>query len=271
MPKPVIGLAGCGRMGLPMLLAMRSAGFNAVGFDIRPAGDFGDDAVAVGFNPDKFSRPLTIMFSVVRDISQTEALLFEDQAVLSHAPNLTHLVICSTLSPNYIQNLQARLPKHIQLIDAPMSGAAIAAEERRLSFMLGGNDAQLAPIQPMLKAMGQHFHRMGPVGAGMTAKVLNNLVAASSTAATRLALDWAAQQGVDQNKFLTLLNVSSGQTWFGSGFEDIEFSRDGFQPDNTIGILKKDVESALDAAPNGADTSLPKALIEALQTLKGIP
>ena len=111
---------------------------------------------------------------------------------------------------------------------------------------------------------------MGPLGAGMAAKVLNNLVAASSTAATRLALDWAAEFGLEQQKMLDLMHVSSGQTWFGSGFEKIEFSRDGFATDNTIGILKKDVESALDAAPNGANTALPRALINAITALRKI-
>ncbi len=265
-----IGLAGCGRMGLPMLHALRGAGFEATGFDVRPAADFGNDQPIMAFDASAFATPLNILFSVVRDIAQTDALLFEDQAIVKNAPDLTHIVICSTVSPNYILALQNKLPKHITLIDAPMSGAAIAAQEKRLSFMIGGDDPEIMPVLPMIKAMAAHIHRMGPLGAGMAAKVLNNLVAASSTAATRLALDWAAEFGLEQQKMLDLMHVSSGQTWFGSGFEKIEFSRDGFATDNTIGILKKDVESALDAAPNGANTALPRALINAITALRKI-
>ena len=44
-----------------------------------------------------------------------------------------------------------------------------------------------------------------------------------------------------------MMHDSSGQTWFGSNFEKIEFSRHGYDPDNTVGILKKDIESCLDA------------------------
>jgi len=178
------------------------------------------------------------------------------------------LVVCSTLSPRYVLDLAARLPAGIRLVDAPMSGAQVAAEEARLSFMLGGHTADLDALDPLLRAMGTRFHRMGPAGAGMTAKVLNNLVAATSTAVTRLALDWADRLGVDERRLLALMHDSSGQTWFGSGFERIEFARDGYDPENTIGILRKDVESALDAVDPADRAGLPEAVIEALLSLK---
>ena len=53
-----------------------------------------------------------------------------------------------------------------------------------------------------------------------------------------------------------------------SCFNDIEFSRDGWEEDNTISILTKDVASALDAAPEGADTSLPETVRQAIFALK---
>ncbi len=58
-------------------------------------------------------------------------------------------------------------------------------------------------MQPLFDAMGSHFHRMGTFGTGMAAKVLNNLLAASNTAMTRLVLDWADQAGLDERRFLT--------------------------------------------------------------------
>ena len=152
-----------------------------------------------------------------------------------------------------------------------MSGAQIAAEQARLSFMLGGDSDDLQAAQPLFSAMGKHFHHMGAYGAGMQAKVLNNLLAASNTAMTRLVLDWADQSGLDEGKLLNLIHTSSGQNWLASGFNDIEFARDGFAPDNTIGILVKDVASALDAAPSDADTALPELIQTAIKNLKPRP
>ena len=152
-----------------------------------------------------------------------------------------------------------------------MSGAAIAAKERRLSFMLGGDSQTLDTLQPLFNAMGKHFHRMGPTGAGMQAKVLNNLLAAANTAMTRLVLDWADHTDLNEQALLDLIHTSSGQNWFASGFNEIEFARDGLSDDNTIGILVKDVASALDAAPEGADTTLPETVQTAIAALKPRP
>lgn len=251
-----------------MLAALRAAGFDARGFDIRPPSEFGALAPAMTDDPDSFAGGLRTLLTVVRDIAQTEDVLFGAQGFLHRAGKLDTLIICSTLSPRYMTGLAARVPTRIALIDAPMSGAAVAAQERRLSFMLGGPMAGLDRCQPLFEAMGRHFHRMGGFGAGMQAKVLNNLLAAGSTAMTRLVLDWAREQGLDRERLLALIATSSGQNWFASGFDSIEFARDGLAADNSIGILVKDVESALDAAPEGADTALPRAVQAAIAALK---
>ena len=263
-----IGVAGCGRMGLPMAQALHRAGFDIHGFDVRHRDDFAKADITMCFDSAAFVASRNVLMSVVRDIEQTNALLFDDQAVLVKAPGLRYLIICSTLSPRYLHALRKRVPAHITLIDAPMSGAAIAAEEARLSFMLGGEKNDIDTLMPLFEAMGTKHHHMGAFGTGMATKVLNNLVAASSVASTRLALEWAKDTGLDGNALLAVMNDSSGQTWFGSHFDAIEFSRDGFDEDNTIGILKKDVESALDAMPAGARGDLPRALIEAIVQLK---
>jgi len=266
-----IGIAGCGRMGGGMLAALVDAGFDVQGFDLRPAAEFGPLAKVMARNGTEFAAPLQTLITVVRDVAQTEDVLFGAQNFTATAPNLRRIIISSTLSPAYIRGLRARIPARIALIDAPMSGAEIAARERRLSFMLGGEASEIARIQPLLAAMGTSFHAMGRFGNGMAAKVLNNLLAASNTVMTRLVLDWAAQQGLDRNDLLALIAASSGQNWFASGFHEIEFSKNGYAPENTIGILKKDVLSALDDAPKGADTRLPDLLVALISTLPADP
>ena len=256
------GVAGCGRMGAPMLNALRAAGLPARGYDVAQM-----DSPHITDDIAVFSEDLDTLITVVRDIEQTEAVLFGEQNFAA-IPSLIRIIICSTLSPKYVKSLRARVPSHIALIDAPMSGAQIAAEEARLSFMLGGDASEIDSALPLFHAMGKHFHRMGDYGAGMQAKVLNNLLAASNTAMTRLVLDWADEADLDISALLDLIHTSSGQNWFASGFNSIEFSRDGHAPDNTIAILVKDIASALDAAPEGADTSLPETVQRMIAELK---
>ncbi|MGB8621765.1 MAG: NAD(P)-dependent oxidoreductase [Paracoccaceae bacterium] len=263
-----VGVAGCGRMGRPMLVALREAGFDARGFDLRPPSEYGTLEPAMNDDPAAFAEGLEILITVVRDVAQTEDVLFGTQGLLDRAPTLRWVIVSSTLSPRYLRELRERVPHRIRLVDAPMSGAQVAAERKQLSFMLGGSIGDLDHLHPLFTAMGTHFHRMGPFGAGMSAKVLNNLLAASSTAMTRLVLDWADAAGLDEAQLLELINTSSGQNWLATGFNEIEFARDGWAPDNTIGILDKDVESALDAAPEGADTALPRAVQDVIRQLK---
>jgi 3-hydroxyisobutyrate dehydrogenase len=253
----IIGVAGCGRMGMGMLRNLQKTGFEALGFDIRPMD-------GIDIDPSAFAHRLDTLITVVRDATETDALLFDEQALVSKAPALQRIVISSTLSPKYVKGLRSRIPDHITLIDAPMSGAQVKADAGTLTFMTGGRADE---ITPLLQAMGENIHHMGDFGAGMTAKVLNNLLAASNTAMTRLVLDWADAEGVDESKLLALINTASGQNWLASGFEDIEFARDGYDPNNTIGILVKDVASALDIAPDKA-TALPVAVQTAIRNLQ---
>lgn len=252
----IIGVAGCGRMGFGMLANLRKAGLHAKGFDVRPL-----DGIETDINA--FAQDLTTVFTVVRDTIETDALLFDIQGLVRKADKLQRIVISSTLSPKYVKGLRARVPDAITLIDAPMSGAQVKADAGTLTFMTGGATAE---IMPALQAMGREIHDMGAFGAGMTAKVLNNLLAASSTAMTRLVLDWADVEDVDEERLLALIGTASGQNWLASGFDEIEFARDGYAADNSIGILFKDVASALDIAPNGK-TELPLAVQTAIRGL----
>ena len=263
----MIGVAGCGQMGLPMAQALHAGGLDIRGLDVRPAAEFGAFAPHMTTDRAAFAQGLGTLLIVVRDIPQTEDVLFGSDTGLARAPDLQTVVICSTVSPRYVQDLRDRLPNAVGLVDAPMSGAPVAAEERRLSFMVGGRDSDVDALMPLLRLMGTQIHHVGGPGAGMTAKVLNNLIAASSVAATRRALAWGAELGMDRDTLLRIFHDSSGQTWFGSNFDRIAFAREGFDRANTMGILEKDISSLVDALPDGAEASYPKALIAAIRAL----
>ena len=85
---------------------------------------------------------------------------------------------------------------------------------------------------------------------------------------TRMILDWADDAGLDEQALLDLIHTSSGQNWLASGFNEIEFSRDGYAEDNTIGILVKDVASAIDGAPENADLTAALTIQKMIRALK---
>lgn len=268
----VIGVAGCGAMGLPMAEALVRAGNTVWGHDVRPAAEFGQFADRMIADAVDFAARCDVVISVVRDVAQTEALLFGEQAVLLGDPAPHTLVVSSTLSPRYLRDLASRMPDATVLVDAPMSGAPVAAREASLSFMLGGDDATLDRLMPAFEAMGGRIFRLGPVSAGMTAKVLNNYIAASSVVAVRRALARARALDADLDALRAVISASSGGTWFGDRLDVIDWAREAYSPSNTLGILEKDVRASLDALLDSTEPAIAadgfdEALIEALRAL----
>ncbi len=267
----VVGVAGCGAMGLPMARRLSLAGFDVLGFDVRAVDEFGDFAPRMVPDPVSFARRCGTIVCVVRDERQTHDLLFDEQNVCASGSAIHTVVLSSTLSPRVVHEVRTRLDVDVTLIDAPMSGAPVGAEAGTLTFMLGGGEEDIARAMPLFQAMGSAHYRCGALGQGMTVKVLNNYVAVSSVVAVRRVLDAARRAGVDTSRLREIMSKSSGATWYGDRFDDIAWSREGYEPGNTIGILEKDLAAAVDVLSEeagGATAPLDDVLRTALRQLE---
>ena len=250
--KEKIGLAGCGNMGLPMLHSILSKNIDAKGYDIERKTsllDLGKDFVT---SKKKFLDDRNIIISVVRDASDTVELCQGNNGLFEQR-SCKVLIIASTLSPKFLLDLKRKAPKSITVIDAPMSGATIAANEAKLTFMVGCEKGFFNYIEPLLGLMGTQINHVGNFGSGMMVKVLNNFIAASSVVSVRHVLHQAQKFELDIDALFKTIDTSSGQTWFGTNRADIEWFKENFENDNTMGILKKDVEAYVDSFENETD------------------
>ena len=272
MANEVIGIAGCGAMGEPIATRLLTAGFEVWVHDVRPRSDFGAIGAYMIEDAVEFARRCNIVISVVRDVSQTRSLLFgEAQGIVEGDSPPEILVISSTVSPRFIRQLLTEVPTQTSLVDAAMSGAPYRAREGTLSFMIGGSDAVIDRLIPILEVVGNRLFRLGDVGMGMTTKVLNNYCAASSIVATHRVLGMAQALGLDRRNLLEVMKNSSGANWFADHIDQIDWSDEGYSPDNTIGIVEKDVQATLDSVVEFPDIDrwpIDDALLEALQRLK---
>ena len=270
--KEKIGLAGCGNMGFPMLNSMLSKNIDAKGYDIESNSSLlglGKDFVS---SKKKFLDDRNIIISVVRDASDTMELCQGSNGLFEQKSSKI-LIIASTLSPKFLMDLKNKAPKNITVIDAPMSGATIAANEATLTFMVGCDKFFFSYIEPLLGLMGTQINHIGNYGAGMKVKVLNNFIAASSVVSVRHVLHQAQKFELDIDALFKTIDTSSGQTWFGSNRADIEWFKEKFENDNTMGILTKDVLAYVDAFENEADKDnfvngeLSKSILKALKNM----
>jgi 3-hydroxyisobutyrate dehydrogenase-like beta-hydroxyacid dehydrogenase len=274
--KMNIGIAGCGTMGLPMLEVLLKNKVKAIGYDVRPQEDF--LSLKENFVSSKrfFFENTDVIFSLVRDINQTLELCEGTDGLFNLNSSKT-LIICSTLSPAFLNDFIKKAPENIEVIEAPMSGAPMRAKEASLTFMVGSTKNQFETISPILNILGKTIHHIGKFGSGMSVKVLNNFVASCSVVAVRHVLSEAKNLNISPDQLLEILNCSSGKTWFSENLHSIDWSKESYNKENTIGILEKDVNSYLDGLQdagtktNEAMQNFQKALLKGLQNIPDFP
>jgi 3-hydroxyisobutyrate dehydrogenase len=238
---PVIGIAGSGAVA-----RLFESRLSQAGFSVAQIGSSETSADAAG--------GIRTLLVAPRDILEVEEMLFEGLALVRSLPALDTIVIAATLHPRFVRALRGRIEDDIALVDAPWSGTLRAAEEGQISFVLGGEAAVIARLQPLFAALGQRAARMGEFGTGMAAKVLRDHLAAASGAMTRLALDWAEAQGIDE----ACLLEASGAVLAAvpqPGF-DVDLG-DGAGEDR-ISDLLRGVEASIDTALTRAHLTPPR-------------
>jgi len=271
-----IGIAGCGSMGFPMLQALIRKNLEVTGYDVKAKSCF--ELLGNKFVEDKkgFINSSEVIISVVRDSSETDELCMGKNGIFESADPIT-LIICSTVSPNYLKKLAKQSPHNISIIDAPMSGAPIKAREGSLTFMVGTDGNTFRLVKPLLEIMGRDIIYLGEFGKGMAGKVLNNFVAACSVVAVRHVLAESNGFGLNPEALVKVLNASSGKTWFSEGLFDIEWAQEEYSKSNTIGILEKDVHSYLDGYVYSKTNkhlwkkNLHDAILDGLKNIPKIP
>ena len=154
----------------------------------------------------------------------------------------------STISPSATLRFAERVKaRGVDYVDAPMTGSKIAAEAGSLIFMVGGDEAVLARLQPLFQAMGKQVFHMGETSKGQATKLVMNLQIALIYEGFAEALTLAAKLGVDVEKMLPLIQASMVR----SGVVDYKapfiLKRD-FSPNFPLRLMLKDIRLALDAA-----------------------
>jgi 3-hydroxyisobutyrate dehydrogenase-like beta-hydroxyacid dehydrogenase len=119
---------------------------------------------------------------------------------------------CSTVTPDWIAELAtAADAKSVTLLDAPVAGSRPQAEAGQLIFLAGGPDHAMKRAAPIMKAMGQTIHHLGPTGHGARMKLAVNamlggqmaLVAEVSAFLKKSGLDFANASAIMQQMPVT--------------------------------------------------------------------
>jgi 3-hydroxyisobutyrate dehydrogenase-like beta-hydroxyacid dehydrogenase len=125
------------------------------------------------------------------------------------------LVDLSTNSPAVVRQLGERLAgTGHHLVEAPLTGGAIGAEKRMLVFMVGGDDEPVARVRPVLEPLGRATFHVGALGLGNTMKLLNSLIAFTTTWVSLEGLGFSTKAGIEVQKAVEILRTAGASNFF---------------------------------------------------------
>jgi 3-hydroxyisobutyrate dehydrogenase-like beta-hydroxyacid dehydrogenase len=129
----------------------------------------------------------------------------------------SRIAIHSTILPESVIALAERAgAAGLDLIDAPVSGGGPGAEAGTLTVMCGASEAVFNAAHPVFATFGKTIVRLGEVGAGQRAKIVNNALLAANMGLADAALEAGTALGIERAALAALIRDSSGRSY---GFE----------------------------------------------------
>lgn len=211
-----IGFVGVGHMGQPMVRRLAGAGHVVAAYDASEqardrirgvAGITVTDAVtAVADGADA-------VILMLPDSDVVEHVLLDEGLLGSVAPSAA-VVDMSSSEPGRTRVLaEGAARRGVTLIDAPVSGGVAGARDGTLTIMVGGPEAALTRLRPVLEVLGSKVVHAGDiVGSGHAIKALNNLMSAAHLLVSSEALLAGRAFGLDPAVMLDIVNDSSGRS-----------------------------------------------------------
>ena len=261
-----LGYLGLGLMGLPMSRRLLAAGFEITVWNRSPgkAAALREVGAKAATKPADVAAAAGIIFMCLTDAAAVEEVVFGADG-LATVPGDGKLVVdFSSIHPDKARAIAARLQaaNGMKWIDAPVSGGTKGAEEATLAIMAGGDAADVERVRPYIMAMARGFTHMGPVGAGQTTKLCNQVIVGCAMAVLAEAARLAVNAGIDAKRLPEAL---------AGGFAD-SIPLQLFVPRMVAGIhspplghistMLKDLDTVVDVA-HATQTPVPMAALAA--------
>ena len=260
-----ITLLGTGLMGAPMAMRLQSQGhtltvWNRSPDKLKPLHEAGLKSAAT---PAEAIEQAEVVILMLSDYAAIEA-------VLAQIPDTAWAGRCllqmSTIAPDQSRQLAGRL-RHAgaDYIECPVLGSTPQASAGSLILIAAGSETAIACCQPILDALGEKQHLLGPdPGQAAAAKLALNQLIPSLIAMFGLSLHYIQRQEIHPEDWMKILRDSS--LYAPSYDKKLErlLSADFSQPNFPVRHMLKDIGLFLSTAePLGLDTRM----LEALQAL----
>lgn len=263
-----IGFVGLGIMGMPMSGHLLDAGYEVSVYDINreavgAAAERG--AVACG-SPAEVASLSDVIITMVPDSHNVEEVIGGENGIIDGVQQGSIVIDMSTIDPATGQRMAELLREQgADMLDAPVTGGAIGAQNATLSIFVGGNAESFERCQPVLERLGASVMHMGAGGMGHTAKLANQILGAACMMGVAEAFVFAHKAGLDLNTFCEAATHGAGDSWhlrtLGPKIID-----DDFAPGFMAKHMRKDLRLAVQSA---SEVEAPTPISAAIGQLYG--
>lgn len=261
-----IGFIGLGNMGTPIVKHLIRAGNELWVYDLQAhavanlvkEGAFAANTVA------EIARKCEVIFTMLQTGDQVQSVCLGVDGIFENAMSGMLYIDCSSIDISTARSLHCEaVQRAIAMIDAPVSGGVMGAENKTLTIMVGGEEAIFRRAEPILSEIGKNIIHAGSAGNGQAAKICNNMLLGISMIGVSEAFNLAEKLGLSAEKLFAISSMSSGQCWAMTSYAPVAGlvpsapSNRGFTPGFAAKMMLKDLRLAQEAAADvGASTPL---------------
>jgi len=245
-----IGFIGLGVMGMPMAKNLLKAGYpvtvwNRTTSKMREPVSLGAKAAN---SPKEVAEKSDVAIIMVGDSPDVEAVVLGPSGVLEGAKQGLIVVDMSSISPTTTRHIAEVLAERgVKMLDAPVSGGDIGAQEATLSIMVGGPKEVYEECLLIFKVLGKQITYMGETGSGQAAKLCNQVICALHIQAVCEGLILGAKLGLDLERLLQVVTTGYANSRILSHLGPKIINRD-FRPGFKMHHQLKDLKNALTTA-----------------------
>ncbi|MFV8052445.1 NAD(P)-dependent oxidoreductase [Mycobacterium sp. 48b] len=259
--NPEIGFIGLGNMGWPMMDRLLTAGIPLVAFDVRE--DVLAKAAALGAVRTDSVREVADRCETVLASLPTPQISESVVAELAAGSKVQRFVDLSTVGGQAAQRNHAVLAAHgIAALDSPVSGGMHGAQAGTLAIMVSGPRGEFDSLTSIFEVLGRAIFVSEQPGAAQTMKLINNLMAATTLAATAEVMVMGVKAGLSADVMVDVLNAGSGGTHASRDKFPRAVLPRTFDYGFATGLMAKDVRLYLDEATT---LGLPVEMAETVQ------
>ncbi len=252
-----VAFIGLGNMGAPMAQNLLKAGFKLSVFDLvaESVAQLVNAGASAASSASDAVKDADVVITMLPASKHVEGIYLGSDGLLAKIPSKALIIDCSTIAADSARKVAAAASAHgLAMIDAPVSGGTGGAIAGTLTFIVGGEAADLERARPLLEKMGKNIFHAGAAGAGQVAKIANNMLLGIAMAGTAEALALGVANGLDPKVLSEIIAKSSGRTWaielynpWPGVMENVPSSK-GYAGGFGVDLMLKDLGLAAEAA-----------------------